>query len=303
MEIEKRSNKMSKQKLCITMFAFTIGIVFSSHASCYFPSINKKVLGTDSIAIEGLMLRDTLRDTISRSHLTTDLCDRFKSSLICFVATLDTFKSSYRPVVFTGLDRTIWLKYDSIHVAIDTVLKGGNIVSSSFWRVEQDMSKACISEKLDTCSFYQEDAGSYENFKGKRYLFFADSLDSLHFTSVRPMGCRSDYGNRIDSSKNLWSDYPYYYFKQISIPLNSVFEAFKEIVSVKQYSKKEPCYLSSYSTGQSNYVSIYDLHGRKLAAIPVNQWPDFRKNLSTGTYFLKTRLNSEFSVVKTVLQK
>jgi hypothetical protein len=243
--------KLSKAALAFVTFIFILPTHVSADCSVWM-NTQTIMLGPDSFdvsAYDPAVDSVIYHDTICRSQFFPEMLAKYDSSLYCLIGQIDTVKR------YSVLEKNIWRYFDSIHVSVDTTIKGQPL--NSFWATDSDQVFYCTPSPDSACILYtSEDYKRYDEIMNKPFLMFADSLNCLRKTSVRPWRCRGDEGNYIKGD-SLFSDYPYMY-PQIGISLRQFLEAVNNHSSVRHRVIKPGDRIVSLETPQK----VYDIRGR-----------------------------------------
>jgi hypothetical protein len=194
-------------------------------------------------------------DTISRDRFLASLVVKHNAASICYVAQIDTV------IRYTEEQASYWRYMDFVKVSVDRVIKGTTPLEMWF-QDGPDPWYMCVSETMDICIGVTDDGyGHYSQFQHDNYLFFSPNTDNLRSSSVKPDGCRGNYGNRIDAGNFIWSDYPYGY-PQCSV----AFQDFQLAIQASEIRSNVKTYKVIDRSPTGSNTVLYDIRGRRISA-------------------------------------
>jgi hypothetical protein len=266
--------------LCLALYSLPI------QADCLWVNTSFVSIGPDSFLVKFHSFQDTTTitstDTISKSKLLKTLFSRYDSATYCFLGKVETLKRNW---TFGG---EWWQNIDSILVTVDTALKG-NGIPSYFWSLDVDPWLRCPSSVIgsDCGGLADDDYKSYAGDTGKRYIFFADTLNSVRSTSVSPHFCFGDKGNRLNDSGYVWSDYGRPYPVQVKIQFDSFLSKLATRSTVSDFKVA----VRRNRQQKADFYILYDIKGRRIGEFSADQMPRIR--LGRGIYIQRTIINNK----------
>jgi len=251
------------------------------------------------------------RDTLSPSIMLSQMISIFDSVQYSFIGEIDSIKTFITPI-----NDTVFKEMDSVHIIIDSTLKG-NFQNDGLWLIDSLYDNgARYNEKGETIAIVWtgDGPGSYRLLIGESFLLLTDSTSNIRKTGLIPVGSCIFYnqGYFINSngevSKTFYYAYPNIFPGPVNISIHLA-DFLHEIPNEIIFFLDNDEFLFNHKINikrQNNdfkiifefkdvfeYISVYNIKGKHIKYLKLFNRKQVSINLKRGNYFLKIGSNKK----------